>query len=177
MTRPALLCVLLLCGAGAASAAKPTPPKDPAAFAHFALDAPNCRSEFTDQVQDRAWLDALKSLGITLNSEWQEGDVPEGEFVLPAGIDFGGKKVTRLKYWADSGAEFYALVDAPPEAVAKALGTKPVPESERGDFAEPTFGFRAARAAAKDERRAPGIFVRKAQKGRGTEAGCRWFDG
>lgn len=158
-----------------AAAADPLP--DFAAVEHWVTDSAACRVEFLDGLQDRKFLDRLTALGVVLQTDWQEGDIPEGEFTTPQPVRIAGQAATHFHYWGDSGAEFYATVTASPDVVAKALGAQPVPQKLRKDFDERTVGLRFVRAAKKGERLAPAVFVRRAESGDAIEVGCRMFDG
>jgi hypothetical protein len=153
------------------------PPRDLSAFEHWVADSVGCRADFLDGLQDRAFLDRLAALGVVFTNKWQEGDLPEGEFVTPQPIPIAGRQATHFRYWGDSGAEFYAIVAAAPEAVAKALDAKPVPQRLGKDFDKRTVAVRFTRRAKPDERLAPAIFVRRAEAGDASEVGCRTFDG
>jgi hypothetical protein len=150
------------------------PLADLAAFERWATDAVNCRGDFLEGVQDRKFLDRLAALGVTEQTPWQEGDIPDGELVAQQPVRIAGQPATHFKYWADSGAEFYAIVAVPAETLATALDAKPVPPKLRKDFDERTVAVRFVRNAK--ERRAPAIFVRRAESGDRTEVGCRAFD-
>jgi hypothetical protein len=147
------------------------------AFQAWAADAASCKGNFLEGVQDRRFLDRLAKLGVVESPPWQEGDLPEGELVASQPVTVAGQPATHFKYWADSGAEFYAIVAASPETVAKALDLAPVPPKQRKDFDERTVAMRFARAPRKGERLAPALFVRRAESGSGSEVGCREFDG
>ena len=158
-----------------ARAVEPLP--DLAAFDRWASDALNCRGDFLQGVQDRAFLDRLAALGVVETTPWQEGDIPEGELVAPRPIRVGGQPATRFKYWADSGSEFYAIVASPPAALAAALDAKSVPPALGKEFDARTVAVRFLRSAAKNARLAPAVFVRRAETGDASEVGCRTFDG
>jgi len=172
---------LALCAVAAASIAVPAravePLHDLAAFERWTSDALNCRGDFLQGVQDRAFLDRLAALGVVETTPWQEGDIPEGELVAPQPIRIGGQPATRFKYWADSGSEFYAIVASPPGVLAAALDAKPLAPRLRKAFDTRTVAVRVARSAAQDARHAPAVFVRRAETGDGSEVGCRTFDG
>ncbi len=150
---------------------------DFAAVGHWVVDSANCRAEFLEGLQDQKFIDRLKALGIAFQTDWQEGDIPEGEFTTPQPVPVAGQPATHFHYWGDSGAEFYAVVAAPAEAVAKAVDAKPVAPRLKKDFDERTVGVRFTRAAKKGESLAPAIFVRRGEKSGETEVGCRLFDG
>lgn len=171
----AIPAVALLALAPAARAGEP--PRDANALGQWALDSLHCRVEFVEQVQDRAFIDGVRKLGGKFDTEWVEGDLPEGELTLPAPVTMDGYPVTRIKYWADSGAEFYAFVAAPAADVAKALGAGPVPARDKDAFDDRTVGVKFTRKAKKDELLAPAIIVRKSETAGQTEVGCRYFDG
>jgi hypothetical protein len=153
------------------------PLRDFAAVERWAADSANCRIEFLDGLQDRKFIERLKSLGVVFQTDWEEGDIPEGEFTTPQPIQIAGQPATHFHYWGDSGAEFYAVVAAPADTVASAAEAKPVAARLKKDFDERTVGMRFARAAKKGESLAPAIFVRRAEKAGETEIGCRLFDG
>lgn len=153
------------------------PLHDFAAVERWAVDSANCHGEFLEGLQDQKFIDRLKSLGVVFQTDWQEGDIPEGEFTTPHPIQIAGQPATHFHYWGDSGAEFYAVVAAPADTVAKAVDAKPVAPRLKKDFDERTVGMRFARAAKKGESLAPAIFVRRAEKAGETEVGCRMFDG
>lgn len=153
------------------------PLRDFAAFERWAVDSVNCRGDFLEAVQDRKFLDRLTALGVVQKTPWEEGDIPEGDLVAPQPVRIAGQPATRFKYWGDSGAEFYAIVAASPEALAKALDAQPVPQKLRKEFDERTVAVRFTRKTKADERLAPAVFVRRAENGDETEVGCRMFDG
>ena len=165
--------------AGPALAREPLPPPehDLATFEHFVVDSLYCRTDFLAKAQTAAFWRQVKSLGVKVTTEWQKGDIPEGDFVLPNPILVGGQQATQIHYWGDSGAEFYARVAAPTEALVKAIGAKPVPKNRKKDFDEKTRGVIFTRAAHADERLAPAMFVRESDKPSVSEVGCRYFDG
>lgn len=175
--RAALLLAAAAFCATIAPAQAREPLRDLAAFQRWVVENLGCSDDFMEQVQDRAFLDRAKALGVTVKTEWQEGDTPEGEFVLPTPILFGGKPATRIVYWGDSGAEFYAVLTAPPDVITQALKTRPVPAKLRKDFDDNIVGLRFTRAATHDERLAPAVFVRRTEDAGASEAGCRFFDG
>lgn len=152
------------------------PPADFAAVGRWVVDSANCNAEFLDGLQDRKFIERLKSLGITFQTDWQEGDIPEGEFTTPQPIRIAGQPATHFRYWGDSGAEFYAIVAAPAETVAKAADARPLAARWKNDFDARTVGLRFTRAP-EGETLAPAIFVRRAETGGDTEVGCRLFDG
>lgn len=158
-----------------AFAVEPLP--DFAGVERWAIDSANCRAEFLEGLQDQKFIDRLKSLGVVFQTDWQEGDIPDGEFTTPRPIQIAGQPATHFHYWGDSGAEFYAVVAAPADAVAKAVDAKPVAARLKKDFDERTVGVRFTRAAKKDESLAPAIFVRRGEMSGETEVGCRLFDG
>jgi len=150
-------------------------PRDLAALQRWVVENLNCSDTFTVGLQDRSFIDRMKALGVVVTTEWQEGDTPDGEFTLLAPVKFAGQSVTHFRYWADSGGEFYAIVDAPAEILAKALGAEPVPDKLRHDVGDETVAIRFIRAESHVERYPPAVFVRHA--GSGSETGCRFFDG
>jgi len=168
-----------LCAALAAHAAgsRVTPPADLATFERWVGASLDCKADFLEALQNRAYLERMKALGVKITSEWQEGDVPEGAFDLPQPVTFAGQPVTHIAYWGDSGAEFYGTVGASTDDVAKAVQAKPVPAKNRKDFDERTVAIRFVGGAAKGGRYAPAVFVRRAENGNGTEVGCHYFDG
>ncbi|HZP67505.1 MAG TPA: hypothetical protein VFB32_14475 [Rudaea sp.] len=170
-----LLSFALLALTAPAAAQEPT--HDLAAFKHWVDDNLNCRRDFAEDVQTRSFLDAAKALGVKFETDWQEGDTPEGKFVLPSPVLVGGQPATEINYWADSGGEFYATVSAPPDAIAKALGANPVPEKLKNEFAGNVVAAKFIRAKPKGERIPPAIFVRQSEKPGITEVGCVFFDG
>lgn len=175
----AVTVALALGSAAGAAAADPPPPKplqDAAALERWVTGSLDCRADFLEGLQNRAYIERLKALGVKLTSEWQEGDIPEGEFDLPSPVTFAGQQVTHINYWADSGAEFYATVAAAPDDVAKTLDAKPLTAKNRHEFDERTVAVRFARSTPKGERHAPAVFVRRSEDGKQTEVGCRYFD-
>lgn len=153
------------------------PLSDLAAVARWVADSASCRADFLVGLQDRKFLDRLAALGVVLQTDWQEGDVPEGEFTTPQPVRIAGQPAKHFRYWGDSGAEFYAIVAAAPDALAKDADAKPVPARLKKDFDERTVAMRFTRAARKGERLAPALFVRRGEKAGETEVGCRQFDG
>jgi hypothetical protein len=152
------------------------PLRDLAAFEHWVDDNLHCRGDFMDAVQDQKFLDRAKALGVTA-TDWVEGDIPDGDFTLPKPILIGGQPATKIHYWGDSGSEFYAVVTAPADALAKELHLKPVPERLKKDFDAKTVGVAFARGAKRDESLAPAMFVRRSDTDGVSEVGCRTFDG
>jgi hypothetical protein len=155
------------------------PPRDLLDFEHWVVDNLNCKDgvDFMEEVQSRVFLDRAKALGVKVTTDWQEGDTPDGEFVLPNAVQIGRQAATQVRYWGDSGAEFYAIVRAPAEVMTKALRTKPVPPklSTRAD--DKTVGMRFTHPAARDGSLAPAVFVRRGEAEGTSEVGCRYFDG
>ncbi len=58
----------------------------------------------------------------------------------PRPILIGGQPATKIHYWGDSGGEFYAIMTAPTDALAKELHTKPVPERLKQEIGAQTVG-------------------------------------
>jgi hypothetical protein len=168
---------LVLAGSAAAVEPIPKPLQDAAALEHWVIGSLDCKADFLEGLQNRAYIERLKALGVKLTTEWQEGDVPEGEFDLPKPVAFAGQSITHIHYWGDSGAEFYGTVTAAPEEVAKALQAKPVAAKNRHDFDERTIAARFVSPVPKGESHAPAVFVRRSEDGKQTEVGCRYFDG
>jgi hypothetical protein len=160
-----------------ASASAIEPPKDLAAAERWVVDSANCRADFLAGLQDRAFLDRLAQLGFVFQSDWQEGDLPEGQFTTPRAVTIFGAAATHFVYWGDSGAEFYARIAAAPEALAKTAGAVAVPTRLKKDFDERTLAVRFTHAAGNGGRLAPALFVRRAENGADSESGCRLFDG
>lgn len=152
------------------------PEHDLATFEHWVVDNLYCRADFMEQVQTPAFWRQVKTLGVKVTTDWQEGDTPEGDFVLPQPILIGGQQATQIRYWGDSGAEFYAKVAAPAETLVKALGAKPVPRNMKKDFDEKTKGV-LFKGPARGDRLGPAIFVRDSDTPGVSEVGCRYFDG
>jgi hypothetical protein len=167
----------LLAGHAFAREQAQPPEHDLATFEHWVVDNLYCRADFMEKVQTPAFWRQVKSLGVKVTTDWQEGDIPEGDFVLPQPITVGGQQATQIRYWGDSGAEFYAKVAARAETLVKALGAKPIPKSMKKDFDEKTKGVIFTRAAHADERLAPMMFVRESDTSGVSEVGCRYFDG
>lgn len=167
---------VFVAGATAAEPPAPKPLQDAAALERWVRGSLDCSADFLEGLQNRAYIERLKSLGVKLTTEWQEGDIPEGEFDLPKPVMFAGQPVAHVNYWADSGAEFYGSIAASPEDVAKALQANPVPAKKRRAFDERTVAVRFM-PKPKGESHAPAIFVRRSEDGKKTEAGCRYFDG
>jgi len=168
-----------LCAASGASAvgATVTPPADLPALERWVASSLDCKADFLENLQNRAFLDRMQALGVKITGEWQEGDVPEGAFDLPQPVTFAGQPVTHIDYWGDSGAEFYGTVAASADDVAKAVQAKPVPAKNRKDFDARTVAIRFTSGGPKGERYPPAVFVRRAENGKGTEVGCHYFDG
>jgi hypothetical protein len=163
---------------GGAVAAEPPPPKplqDAAALERWVVRSLDCKADFLQGLQDRAYIERLKALGVKLTTDWQEGDAPDGEFDLPKPVTFAGQPITHINYWGDSGAEFYGTVSALPEDVATALQAKPVTAKNRHTFDDRTVAVRFA-PVPKGENVAPAVFVRRSETGKQTEVGCRYFD-
>lgn len=176
MRKPSIR-VLLAAIACAPAAHAVEPLHDLAAFERWAAASVECRGDFLEAVQSRAFLDGLAAIGVSEKSPWQEGDLPEGELVARTPVRIAGQPVTRFRYWGDSGSEFFAIVAAPAADIARALDVPALPQKLRGEFDERTVAARFARAAKKGERLAPALFVRRAESGDGSEVGCRRFDG
>jgi len=175
-----LLASCLLLAFGCAAAAQPAPPPplpDNAALERWVVASLDCQADFLEGLQNRIYIERLKTLGVKFTTEWQEGDIPDGEFDLPKPVTFAGQPVTHIHYWGDSGAEFYGVVAAPPADVAKALQATPVPVKNRHDFDDRTVAVRFARTKPKGESLAPAVFVRRSEDGKQVEVGCRYFDG
>jgi hypothetical protein len=153
------------------------PLRDLAAFEHWVADNLHCRGDFMGDVQDQKFLDRVRALGVTVKTDWVEGDTPDGDFMLPRPILIGGHAATKIHYWGDSGAEFYAIVTAPADALAKELHTKPVPQRLKHDFDAQTVGVTFVGSAKGGERLAPAVFVRHSDAAGASEVGCRYFDG
>jgi hypothetical protein len=173
----AALCAAAIWPAFGAHAAKVAPPADLASLEHWVGASLDCKADFLQNLQNRAFLERMKALGVKITSEWQEGDVPEGAFDLPQPVTFAGLAVTHIDYWGDSGAEFYGTVTASTDDVAKAVQAKPVPAKNRPDFDERTVAIRFTGGGPKGEHYPPAVFVRRAENGKGTEVGCHYFDG
>jgi len=167
----------VLCAAVAGHASAVTPPPDLPTLGRWIAASLECKSDFLENLQNRAFLDRMKALGVALHGDWQEGDLPEGAFDLPQPITFAAQPVTHVDYWGDSGAEFYATVAAAADDVVKAVQAKPVPAKNRHDFDERTIAVRFTNFGRKGDRLPPAVFVRRAENGKGTEVGCRYFDG
>lgn len=153
------------------------PLRDLAAFEHWVSDNLHCRGDFMADVQDQKFLDRAKALGVTVKTDWVEGDTPDGDFILPRPILIGGQPATKIHYWGDSGAEFYAIVTAPTDALAKELHTKPVPEKFKQEIGAPTVGVIFVPSKDGEYRIAPAVFVRHSDTAGVSEVGCRYFDG
>lgn len=166
-----------LCAAVAGHANAVTPPPDLPTLERWIAASLECKSDFLGNLQNRAFLDRMKALGVALHGDWQEGDLPEGAFDLPQPITFAAQPVMHVDYWGDSGAEFYATVSAAAEDVAKAVQAKPVAAKNRHDFDDRTIAVRFTAYGRKGDRLPPAVFVRRAENGKGTEVGCRYFDG
>jgi hypothetical protein len=160
-----------------AADAKAREPRDLAAFEHWVTDNLHCRADFMADVQNRQFLDRAKALGVTVNTDWVEGYTPEGDFILPRPILIGGQPATKIRYWGDSGAEFYAIVMTPADALAKELHTRPVPKRLKQEFDAQTVGVTFVGSAKGGERLAPAVFVRHSGLAGASEVGCRYFDG
>jgi hypothetical protein len=153
------------------------PEHDLAAFERWVVANLNCRADFMKQVQTPEFLRQVRNLGVKVETDWVEGDTPEGTFVLPKPILIAKFPVTDIHYWGDSGAEFYATVAASAETVAKALGTQPVPARLKKEFDEKTIGVTFKGPVHSHERLAPALFVRRSDARGASEVGCVYFDG
>lgn len=164
---------------GHAVAREPARPAelDLVTFERLMVDSLHCRADFLEKVQTPEFLRQVKALGVEVKTDWVEGDTPDGDFLLPKPILVGGQPATQIHYWGDSGAEIYAKVTAPAQALAKALGAKQIPERLKKEFDAKTVGAIFTRAAHADERLAPAIFVRESDTPGVSEVGCRYFDG
>jgi hypothetical protein len=153
------------------------PEHDLATFKQWVTDNLYCRGDFMTQVQTPEFLRQVKALGVEVETSWQEGDTPDGDFVLPQPVQIAGYAATRIHYWGDSGAGFYAEVAAPADVLARALKTKPIPKRLNEEFESGTVGITFIRAVRSDERLAPAIYVRASDTPGVSEVGCRYFDG
>lgn len=74
-------------------------------------------------VQEPRFIHSLKKLGVK-GVTLSEG-TPDGEWELPPGTQVLGFPVKRFVFWADSGGEFFVIIDGHVADYAKSLGAKP----------------------------------------------------
>jgi hypothetical protein len=166
--------ILVLCITQPAFAASPADLKD---FEKWAADNLLCERNFLDDVQNVDFLNRVRQLGVTVKSEWQSGNMPEGTFQLDQPTVVAGLPIREFTYWGDSGAEFYSEVEAPTSKVAELLHLAPVTAKERKDVEPNVVAVRHVGKQTSAGRRRPAIFVRTTDKPNVSEVGCHYSDG
>lgn len=84
-----------------------------------------CRSEFME-VNKTTFLQKVNVLDIKLDLH-PEG-TPDDSWEITKPLSVAGMKVSRVKYWGDSGSEFSVRVATPPKQAIRKLGAAAQPE-------------------------------------------------
>lgn len=102
---------------------RPSKITDKASLERWLLAAIMCDNNAILDVQNAAFMKAIKKLGVRVTSE--SVGSPVGEWVLPPGIRIFSSNVEEFFYWGDSGAVLAVTINAQPSMLASRLGAKP----------------------------------------------------
>lgn len=165
--------ILTSFGHAFAQPSRPEPTQSPASLQHWVQQNINCKGDFVLELQDPQFVASLKKAGVHFTRIETDGP-PSGLIRLPRAIHIEGFNSQQVTYWADSGSEFYAQVQATVPALEHALNSTQLPATltEHDHYTAGRFIHRPT----KDDPYPPLLFIRATENPKLTQVGCRTFD-
>lgn len=133
-----------------------------------------CQQDFVAPVQDPVFLASLRRLGVPVASAVPDGP-PEDVWLLNRPVSVLGYHTRVIRYWADSGSEFYVVLAASPQQLIRQLGAQALPQHMRKEDRY-VAGVWMQKRSRKNPY-PPLMFIRAGKTDDQTEVGCRTFDG
>jgi hypothetical protein len=156
-----------------AQPSRPEPLQSPASLQHWVQQNITCQGDFVLEMQDPQFVASLKKAGVRFSRIETDGP-PSGLMRLPRNIHIEGFNTQQITYWADSGSEFFAQVQASVPALEHALNSSELPAAVTSH--EHYTAGRFIHKPTKDDPFPPLLFIRATDNPKLTQVGCRTFD-